>query len=41
MNKLEVLIEEIRELDENADVTFILQLLIIVRNHKAVCKSEK
>lgn len=41
MSKLEILIKEVRELDEVRDATFIAQLLIIIRKHKQVRKSEK
>lgn len=33
MNNLEILLEEIKKLDKLADETFIVQLLIIVKNH--------
>lgn len=34
MNNLEILLEEIKKLDKLVDETFIVQLLIIVKNHK-------
>lgn len=34
MDCIEILIKEIKELDGITDAGFILQLLIIVRNHK-------
>lgn len=36
MNGIEILVKEVKELDEIEDAAFILQLLVIVRNHKVV-----
>lgn len=41
MNTLEVLIKEVGELDEDIDAVFILQLLTIVKNHRANNRSEE
>ncbi len=40
MNRVEVLVKEVKGLDETVDAAFILQLLVIIRNHQIV-KSTK
>jgi len=36
MKEMEILVKEVKELDEVTDAALIRQLLVIVRNHKSV-----